>query len=170
MHWIQLIKLETTKYVCIVVILYHPSIHSQIHLSRVVGYFIFLTKHIQISSACVIMLKIQRRFLTILASELQSLSYLPAKSNKPNNSPQRTAKIPSHHIRLKWGRGSEVRVLLIWGAREGSAEQKIWWDWNGRRKRIHVWDSSLLPSATFTEKTWVDFDMPMISLWHACKW
>ncbi len=63
---------------------------------------------------------------------------------------------------------SEVRLLLIWGAREGSAEQKSWWDPNERRKHTHVWDSSLLPLATFTEKTRVIFDMPLIRLWRGC--
>lgn len=77
-------------------------------------YFVFITKHIQMFSACVIMLKIRKKildYISLWTSEINS--YLPAKSNKPNNSPQRTAKIPSHHIRLKWGEGQRSEFCLF---------------------------------------------------------
>lgn len=62
-------------------------------------------------------LTIKITFWTVSASELQSLSYPPPKKATNATSSQRTAKIPSHHIRLKWAEGQRSEFCLFeeWG-------------------------------------------------------
>jgi len=98
------------------------------------------------------MLKIRKKtldYISLWTFSHLSLSYLPAKATNPTIVLKGQRRF--HHITSASSearvRGQRSAYLRSQGRKW--AEQKSWWDPNARRKHTHVWDSSLLPSATF---------------------